>query len=539
MSQKVKFIFLSVLSGVLLSFGWFQWASGIITIIGFVPLLFIEQHLDKHKHQNRSVVFFLYCLLAFFVWNLINTWWIANATFFGVSAAIIYSSLIMGLTMWIFHASKRVLGPSMGYFCLVIYWLSFEHVYQVADLSWPWLNLGNAFANDVKLVQWYDITGIAGGTTWILALNLAIFQLLRKYIYFRQFRPLLSNAVFTLALLLLPMVYSITSYHTYAETENPVNVLVLQPNIDPYNEKFGGMSTQDQLDVMLNQARAGIDSATDYIITPESAVEGNIWEGNLNQNKYLAQIKNLVLKHPGVAYISGTFSYKLYEPGEEIPSTASPIGDKGQYYDKYNGVMQIDTSDVVQVYHKSKLVVGVEKMPFSRLLGFMDKLIIQLGGIRESLGVDEERVVFHHPSMDVTVGTGICYESVYGEFMSKFVRNGANILFISTNDGWWGDTPGYKQHNSYSRLRAIENRRSLARSANTGISCFINQRGDIISKTGYWEQAILKGTINANDKITFYTRHGDYLFRLAHFFSVLMVLYSIVRLLTRKNEMIG
>ena len=109
---------------------------------------------------------------------------------------------------------------------------------------------------------------------------------------------------------------------------------------------------------------------------------------------------------------------------------------------------------------------------------------------------------------------------------------------IITNDGWWGNTPGHRQHHSYSRLRAIETRRSVARSANTGISSLINQKGEILQRTNYWEPTALRGTLNANDKLTFYTRHGDYIARIAYFFSLLIVLYTITRvIIAQKNSL--
>jgi apolipoprotein N-acyltransferase len=106
-------------------------------------------------------------------------------------------------------------------------------------------------------------------------------------------------------------------------------------------------------------------------------------------------------------------------------------------------------------------------------------------------------------------------------------------LFVITNDGWWGDTPGYHQHNAFSCVRAIETRRSIARSANTGISCFINQRGEILQKLGWWKRDAIKGTINANDKITFYVKHGDYIARIARFFALIVILSAIVKIVIK------
>ena len=134
------------------------------------------------------------------------------------------------------------------------------------------------------------------------------------------------------------------------------------------------------------------------------------------------------------------------------------------------------------------------------------------------------------------MGPIICYESIYGEFVSGYVNEGAGLLFIITNDGWWGNTPGYRQHFQYARLRAIENRRSIARSANTGISGFINQRGDVLKQTPYWEDAAITETLNANSSLTFYAKNGDYLGRLSAFTGILLLIYGFVKGFLKKRK---
>jgi apolipoprotein N-acyltransferase len=176
-------------------------------------------------------------------------------------------------------------------------------------------------------------------------------------------------------------------------------------------------------------------------------------------------------------------------------------------------------------------------LPYPQYLGFLSDLAIDLGGAAGSLGTQKERSVFKNNINKAKVAPVICYESIYGEFVTDYIKKGANIIFVITNDGWWGDTPGYRQHLSFSKLRAIENRRSIARSANTGISCFINQRGDILQKTQYWEKDVIKGKINLNNKITYYTIHGDFIGRISGFLSLLIITMLIVKTI-RKDSFI-
>ncbi len=179
----------------------------------------------------------------------------------------------------------------------------------------------------------------------------------------------------------------------------------------------------------------------------------------------------------------------------------------------------------------------VEKVPLAKWIDLEDALAIDLGGVVGTIAVDEERKVFTTQDDSLRVAAGICYESIYGEFFARFARNGAELIFIVTNDGWWGNSPGHRQHFAFARLRAVETRRSIARSANTGISALINQRGDVLQETEYWVPAVLKGNLNANDKITFYTRYGNYLARIAAFVSVMLLLIAISMSLRKEKQL--
>ena len=136
--------------------------------------------------------------------------------------------------------------------------------------------------------------------------------------------------------------------------------------------------------------------------------------------------------------------------------------------------------------------------------------------------------MFTPASRDYTIGVAICYESVYGEFLTGYVKNGANLMAVITNDGWWRNTPGYRQHVSYASLRAIETRRSIVHCANTGISALINQKGVRTIQTPWWVQTAISGTVNLNEKLTPYVKYGDYTGWIAVFFMILTGLYSVI-----------
>ena len=127
------------------------------------------------------------------------------------------------------------------------------------------------------------------------------------------------------------------------------------------------------------------------------------------------------------------------------------------------------------------------------------------------------------------IGTAICYESVYGEHCAKYVRKGARLLTVITNDAWWGNTPGYRQHLSYSRLRAIETRRWVARCGNTGISAIIDPCGRILDRTPWWEEAVLQGSVQLLQGQSFFVRYGDMVGRVCVFLFLLLLVAAVVR----------
>ncbi len=522
MSLK-KRIFLSVLTGILLTPAWYEWGNGMILMIALIPLLFLEDYFDKNKAMYPSGTFFRYAALSFLVWNTAATWWIVNATIVGVFAAVFINTLMWSLVMWLFHIVKRRMGAHMGYFSLILFWITWEYFYHNSEISWPWLTLGNGFAYNIRLIQWYEYTGVLGGSLWVLMVNVILYNLLQGFLQQLPKRILIARTVVVVAIIAGPVGISLCRFYTYEEKPNPKNIVVIQPNIDPY-QKFVSIPSILQTRTQLTEAMNVADSAVDYFIAPETSINNSIWIGRFNEVEDIQMIRSFLRAYPGASYIPGIQCYKLFEPGEPLTENARDLPGTSLKYAAYNAAVQIDTSPAVPFYFKSKLVVGVETMPYAKYLGFLEGFAVKLGGTLRGWGSQETRGVFFSAKDSTGVSPIICYESVYGEFVTGYVKNGAQLLFVVTNDGWWGDTPGYHQHNSLSSLRAIETRRSIARSANTGISCLINQKGEVIQRLGWWKHGVIKGTINANDVLTFYVKNGDYIGRSAAFFSLLILL---------------
>lgn len=533
--QKLKLAGLAILSGLLMGISWPE-TGGLAPLffIALLPLLYIEYTISQNNDHYGSRHVFYFSYLTFFTFNTFTTWWIWYASEGGMIMAEVLYSLFMSLTFLCFHFTKKKLGNNKGYFSLIVLWLGFEWLHFNWEFSHPWNPFGNVFANYTRLIQWYEYSGVAGGTLWVLLSNIFIFHFLKRIIILGQsFKNNFKFLIGITLLLFAPSILSLMIYHKYVEEKNPIEITIVQPNIDPYKDKFGGMTEAEQVDRILNLASKKTTLTTDYIIAPETAIPRGAVESEIENNYAIKIIRDFIKNYPKTNFIIGATTYIEYPKNANKPTlTARSNINTDGWYDVFNSALQISNNQPIQFYHKSKLVLGVEKLPYPKFFSLFEKFAINLGGTVGSYGTEKEA---HNLINNNKIAPVICYESIYGEYVTNYIKKKANAIFIITNDGWWEDTPGYKQHLSYARLRAIENRRSIARSANTGISCFINQRGDIIQPTNWWKQEVIRGSINLNSKITYYTNNGDYIGRTAGFIAVLLLLWGgILKLLPKK-----
>lgn len=527
---------LALLSALLLSIPFFQWGTGLVLFFAFVPLLFIEDSGQKPDNGQKPGRITWYVILAFALFVLLTTYWVYWATWVGIVAALIVNTTYMTLVFWLFHFTRRKLGDRLGYVSLVVYWLTFEFLYLRAVVNFPWTILGNGFANDVMLIQWYEWTGVLGGSLWVLIMNILLFKLLKGWLQDRSFAANRQRIGWVVGFFMIPLFVSLFRYLSYEEQDAPYEIVVLQPNIDPY-QKFIDIPQEEQTAYLLQLADSLVTPETDYIVGPETFINNTVWEAGIGQHPEIKKLKAFLANYPKAKMVLGASTLVLYTDPSQYTTTSRPIrGPGGEYrYDSFNSAFQLDSSDVIPIYHKSKLVVGVEHMPYTHLLAPLEKLTIKLGGAFRSNGTQEFRETFVSPQDSTRVAPIICWESIFGEYVTEYVREaGANFLFIITNDGWWKNTPGHRQHNSFAHLRAIETRRSVARSANTGISSLIDQRGRELARIGWWKRSGLRGVLNRNDRITFYVKHGDYLGRMALLLTVILLLYTLLIRFFRK-----
>lgn len=539
MKSKQNYL-LALLSAFLL---WLAWPPMPFTtpllLIGLVPLFIALNAISNDSGNKQGKRIFLTAGLTFLVWNTASIYWVYNAisAYNGPLVALPVSlipfglgALLMTFAFWLYYRLGKYVNKKMAYLGLISFYIALEYLQQIWDLAFPWMTLGNGLAGMHQLAQWYDYTGVYGGSLWILLSNILAFEAYQKFRSQTGYLRFRTAGIWALVVI-IPISISLTKYFTAVQKGTPSNVVVVQPNIDPY-QKLENIPPAEQIRILTHLSDSIGQTNTEYFIWPETAIPNYADEDRIRSNNDFITLQNFLSKYKNGTLITGIESIKIYQDKRTITSKFD--NQRGIYFDNFNTAMQVENSANVQFYHKSKLVPGVEKMPFPKVFSFLDGVFAQLGGTVGGWGWQDKPSVLYAQS-GIGVAPVVCYESLWGDWIGEQVKDGAQFIAIITNDGWWGNTSGKDQHMMYAKLRAIETHRDVARSANTGISCFINQRGDITQSTKWWTRTALKANINLNDEITFYVKSGDLIAKLLSITTILLALIIPFRKWIRKT----
>ena len=530
MSKTIIHFLLAILSALLLSAAWPINGFTFIIFGALIPLLFLENSIRLSDFKRRGLLVFGYSYLTFLLWNLLITWWLINSSLIGMLFANICNSFFYAIIFTCFSWAKTRLPNRSAYLFLIALWLAFEKLHLSWDFSWTWLNLGNVFSENIYWIQWYEYTGVFGGSLWVLVINVWLFHVFKNHNTILGYKPLARKMIAPLIFIALPITFSLYLYEKVEEGSEDIKVLLLQPNIDPYNTKYS-LTNSSFIDLWKKQVQPFYSDSLDYILSPETYFAEGYGEEfrEFNGSKLHEELQQELAKIPLTQYITGIQFYDLYAQ-EKAPSLTANLIRKGLWADYYNSALAEQSNEIFQIYHKSKLVVGVENMPFKSVLKpLLGDVLLDFGGTVASRVTQKKRDVFSHTNSKLKAAPIICWESIFGEFVTGYVNEGATFLAVISNDAWWGETPGHKQLLSYTRLRAIETRRDIARSANTGISSIINAKGEIINQTSYNTKTTLSGKLSSRRNLTFYVRFGDIIARWSVFVAGLFFLLALSR----------
>ncbi len=523
-TRSMNLLLLSIGSGLLLAKG-FVYTSPLL-FVGFAPLLILQHNLDSGEKPAKYSTHWWYTFNAFIFWNIGATWWVANASLVPAIVAFVLNSFFMSIP-WLGMIKFGRAFPKLKYMAFIAFWICFEWVHQAWEISWPWLTLGNGLAFWPKLIQWYDITGTFGGTLWILLVNILIAIIIIK----KQYSIVRIGTV--VLLLVIPAVYGIYKYQSFSLKGNPVEVGIVQPNYEPHYEKFD-IDQNMQMIKFENLSRVACTPNTRYLIWPETSFEV-IHTDEFDTDWRIKRMRDITLGYQNLCLVSGVTTLKPFKTGE--PHTDATRKNKEgripQFYEYQNSAIQISSIDTtIPVYVKSKLVPGVETFPYRHLLPFLKPIVEMFEGSSiYGLGKQKERTIFQNGKYKIA--PVICYESIYGNYIGDYIRKGAQAIFIMTNDGWWDDTPGYKQHLAFGVLRAIEFRRPIARAANTGISCYVDAKGDVSQATQYGKEAAITKSILFSDETTAYLMTGDLIAYICIYLTIAFIAMGLYRVLRK------
>jgi apolipoprotein N-acyltransferase len=524
----------SLMSALLFAASWTAIGSSWpLIFIAFVPLFFLHKEFESAVLTNRQ--WMMFTVLAFFLWNLSTLYFVSflNHNWFVRIAAQLTPvgiNTVLMSTVFILFSKAKSKFKHKSWPVFIILWLAMEYFQHHWAMAFPWLSLGNVFSSGPQVIQWYEFTGVAGGSLWVLISNVLIFNAIESEI--KALRIKLSVAI--LLVLAIPMLFSYYQFQSFSESGQSIQAVVVQPCLSNSEEKFEDDKQEQNLVAMLNLAFVANDEANLYIL-PETAI---FEPGQLLHRPDTLMFQGLWLHHNKQSFsheiitdfqetfnfptvISGVFASEYFPSGSDAPAYADYLQQLDAHVLYYNSAA-VFRPDSLEFRHKTMLVPGVETIPFAHVFPFLNSISVDLGGVVGSLGSQQTL-----ESVEVLPNTKaamlICYDSAFG-WLSRKSAQDAGILVVITNDSWWGDTPGYKQLLFFAQLRAIEARKPLLRSANNGVSAVISPRGEILQQLPWDKQGALSAKVIPSNSSTFYVQHGDLIYQLSALLAAAMLL---------------
>ncbi len=512
-----KKYYLPLFSAFLLAFSLLPYHLFIMNFLFLIPLLFFIRNAGSWKDALKGALWFgipLYMIIEYHFYPMLKFSYLA--IFFYILLVIILpiSSIFFVLISYFFNKKHRI-----PFFVFTPFlWVIAENLKTYGDFRWTADHMACFMANKPYLIQFIDITGSYGVAFWLVLANALIFEAIISY---RQRNNWILYSFTALLIVILPSSYSLYQWKTLKFSPD-LKITLLQPNI-PLEKKLNKKYKPEIMDTMQLITLEAITEKPDLLIWPETAYP-----------------------FPVLHWIDKTETPSLPEVSALARDSATPMLVGAEYariktkedFDIYNAALLIDwQGNFSDYYGKIYLVPFTEGLPFKELLGIkrMGKkgLMARLGGFsagdRFTIFEFERRkqqeasqIQLNAKSRDsgkIRFGVLICYEGIYPELSRSFRNEGVDFLVCITNDAWFGKTRLPYWHADTLRLRAIENRIHIARSANTGVTCFVDAKGRIYQNSDIFTKEIVSGSISTKGWQTIYTKYGDV---------ILLVSYSVI-----------
>ena len=410
---------------------------------------------------------------------------------------------------------KRRFGLMAGFVALVAFWLSLEFMMTHGPSALPWLLLGNTQAEAMLFNQFADVAGVGGLTLWLWLVNGAVFWMLDA----RALPGRVTVGLGLGVLLAAPLLYGSWRLPQLEAPAATVAVGIVQPAVSPH--EWADVTNGARVDLLASLSRRqALDPAPgrlrpDLLVWPETALP--VYFDARRQRELYGRLETWAAEHE-VALLTGAITRYDSAPALTVePVVAKKYAEVTPYY---NSALLFSAAARTQQYDKIHMIPFAERVPLVEWRAALAALGVASGGVG-AYGLGQRSTLFE--AAGHRFGTLICYESLFGDHARRLVKQGASFLVVLSQDGWWGESAGYRQHFALSRLRAVETRRALVMSAVTGESGVIASDGSVHSTAGWMEQAAEVVAVPTLTAQTTYTRHGDWLGRFALFASALIL----------------
>ena len=502
--QNRKELILGLSSGILLGLSFPPIPLPYLLFVGFIPYLIVLGKRDTLAEINR----FTYFTIFFF--NLITLYWVGSWTpdadpFLMVAGSVLmfFNPIVFLIPSTLYYLARKSIGKATALFLFPWFWLFYEYIYSITDFKFPWLSLSNGLPYFTNYIQIADTIGSYGLTVLIVYANIFAYLIWKT---FNENKKLNYSfvAVFIL-IIVLPIFYGVYKINSYEETNSKIKVGLIQPDINP-NKKWEIGNLDTQIDLYENMSLEAIAQGAELIIWPETALPVYLMTERY-KNETL-RIQNFVDSFE-VSLMTGMPHAEYFFNPETAPEEAKPLKNSKTVYTSHNSILFFSPNNKIKQYGKIKLVPFGEKVPLVDVFPVLGKWIKWNVGI-SSWNTGQDTVVFNHQNDlidQVGIGGVICIEAIYPDFISAFVEKGAEFIAVVTNDSWYGNSSGPYQHKEMQVLRAVENRRSLVRAANGGISCIVNPLGITEIETEMFTQRVLVGDVELKSELTFFTKY--------------------------------
>jgi len=483
---------LTLLSASALTFAFPPFELGFLAYWGVIPFLLLLEN----KNAGEA---FRWGYLVGLIFSIATLYWISWTTLPGAISTILVHPLYYSLFAVLILPMRR-LWPN-GYLLAVPFvWTAIEYLKSIGDLGFPWLTLGYTQTYYLRLIQYASFTSVYGVSFWIVSLNVLLLALWR----FRENKRLVIGLSVILVLFFVtPYLYSLAVMPHTEEPKEQIRVGIVQGNVDPY-QKWEKDFVEENFRIFESLSRRTVINKPDVVIWPETATP--TWL--LHHPKQLSRVRTLAAEI-GAPILTGIPDYVF-------------LNDKD--YRTFNSAALIYGDErPIPTYAKMHLVPFGERVPFEDDIPFFKDWLAKLEMGEGNWSPGSEIKLFElsgpmvngqNPAMKHLAAV-ICFESIFPEEVAAFVRRGADLLVVITNDAWFGrpNVPfwlsgGIYQHAQIAIFRAIENRISIARCANTGMTMTIDPYGRTRKYAPLFAEAVLEDALPVRHETTFFTRRG-------------------------------